>query len=61
MDSIRFRQLLDTPGPFASVYFEGSHDTHDAAAQLDLKWRALRGQLDEQGVEIGRASCRERV
>jgi peptide chain release factor subunit 1 len=50
MDSVRFRQLLNTPGPFASVYFEDSHDTHDAGVQLDLKWRALRDQLEEQGV-----------
>jgi peptide chain release factor subunit 1 len=62
MDSVRFRQLLDMPGPFISVYFEDSHDTHDAGAQLDLKWRALREELEEQGVdesvaaEIGQAA-----
>ena len=41
MDSQRFRKLLDAPGPFASVYFDDSHDTHDAEAQLELKWRAV--------------------
>jgi peptide chain release factor subunit 1 len=51
MDSHRFRELLDTPGPFVSVYFEDSHDTQDAAAQLDLKWRGLREDLGEQGVD----------
>lgn len=51
MDSNRFRGLLETPGPFASVYFEDSHDTHDAETQLDLKWRALREELERQGVE----------
>lgn len=50
MQSDRFRQLLDTPGPFASIYFEDSHDTHDAADQLELKWRGLREQLEQQGV-----------
>jgi len=30
MDSERFRKLLDAPGPFASAYFDDSHDTHDA-------------------------------
>ena len=61
MESVRFRLLLDTPGPFVSVYFEDSHDTHDADAQLELKWRALREQLEEQGIdesvtaEIGQA------
>ncbi|OBA61101.1 hypothetical protein A5647_11875 [Mycobacterium sp. 1100029.7] len=51
MDTGRFRSLLDRPGPFASVYFDDSHDTHDAEAQLDLKWRALREQLEEQGAD----------
>lgn len=61
MRSVRFRQLLDAPGPFASVYFDDSHDTQDAEKQLELKWRALREQLEEQGAgdsvtsEIGRA------
>ncbi|OOK75620.1 hypothetical protein BZL30_3744 [Mycobacterium kansasii] len=50
MRSDRFRQLLDTPGPFASIYFEDSHDTHDAADQLELKWRGLRERLEQQGV-----------
>jgi hypothetical protein len=60
-ESNRFRQLHDSPGPFASVYFDDSHDTHDAAAQLDLKWRALREQLEQRGAdesvtdEIGQA------
>jgi hypothetical protein len=51
MDSERFRQLLATRAPFASVYFEDSHDTQDAAAQLELKWRAVREQLVEQGAD----------
>ncbi|BBY23917.1 Rv2629 family ribosome hibernation factor [Mycobacterium stomatepiae] len=61
MNTGRFRQLLDRPGPFASVYFDDSHDTHDADAQLDLKWRALREQLEQQGADesitdqVGRA------
>ncbi|BBY40365.1 hypothetical protein MMAN_44990 [Mycobacterium mantenii] len=49
MDSQRFRKLLDAPGPFASVYFDDSHDTHNAEAQLELKWRAVREELDRQG------------
>jgi len=61
MRSDRFRHLLNTPGPFASVYFDDSHDTQDAEKQLELKWRGLREQLVEQGAgesvtaEIGRA------
>jgi peptide chain release factor subunit 1 len=44
----RFSRLLDSPGPFASVYFDDSHDADDAD-QLDLKWRAVREQLEQQG------------
>lgn len=51
MDTGRFRSLLDGPGPFASVYFDDSHDTHDAEAQLELKWQALREQLEQQGAD----------
>lgn len=51
MESNRFRQLLDAPGPFASVYFDDSHDTHDAGAQLELKWRAVREELAQQGAD----------
>jgi len=50
MDSERFRQLLDTRGPFVSMYFEDTHNTPDADEQLELKWRALRDQLERQGV-----------
>lgn len=51
MDADRFRQLLTTKGPFASVYFEDTHDTEDAETQLDLKWRGVREQLVERGAD----------
>jgi len=51
MDSDRFRRLLDAPGPFASVYFDDSHDTHDAEAQLSLKWRAVKEELEGLGAD----------
>ncbi|TFV54715.1 hypothetical protein E4P42_25235 [Mycobacterium sp. PS03-16] len=48
MQSERFRTLTEAKGPYASVYFDDSHDTEDAAAQRDLKWRAVQGDLEEQ-------------
>jgi len=51
MDTGRLRPLLTTPGPFTSVYFEDSHDTEDADAQLELRWRGLREQLVELDVD----------
>lgn len=51
MQPDRFRQLLDAKGPFASVYFDDSHDTEDAAEQIDIRLRDLRSELEEQGAE----------
>jgi peptide chain release factor subunit 1 len=51
MRSERFRPLLSHDGPFASVYFDDSHDTEDAQAQRNLRWRAIREQLEESGVD----------
>jgi len=51
MQPERFRVLLESDGPFASVYFDDSHDTADAAAHLDITWRDLRKDLASQGAE----------
>ncbi len=51
MDSERFRKMLGAPGPFASVYFDDSHDTHDAETQLELKLRSITEGLENQGAE----------
>ncbi len=61
MDSERLRPLLTARGPFASVYFEDSHDTQDAEAQLELRWRALREQLEELGAEKSVTAAMERA
>jgi hypothetical protein len=61
MDSAHLRPLLTARGPFASVYFEDSHDTQDAEAQLELKWRALREQLDELGADTSVTAAMERA
>jgi Bacterial archaeo-eukaryotic release factor family 2 len=51
MQADRFRQLIHAKGPYASVYFDDSHDTEDADTQLDIKLRDLRALLDEQGAD----------
>lgn len=48
MQSERFRTLAESKGPFASVYFDDSHDTEDAATQRELKWRSIRDDLEQQ-------------
>lgn len=49
MDLSFLRPLYDRPGPWASVYLDASHDAEDAAAVVDLRWRALRERMAEQG------------
>lgn len=51
MLSDRFRPLVDAKGPFVSLYFDDSHDTQDAAAQLDARLRDVRKHLEEQSVD----------
>lgn len=46
MQADRFRDLLDSRGPFVSVYF----DDAQSIDLVDLKWRALREQLERLGV-----------
>ncbi|MFC9995043.1 hypothetical protein [Nocardia sp. NPDC127526] len=43
------RELLSRTGPFASVYFDSSHDTEDAVRQVELGYRSIRQKLAEAG------------
>ncbi|SBT39622.1 baeRF2 domain-containing protein [Micromonospora auratinigra] len=45
------RPLYDRPGPWCSVYLDASRDTHDSRPAVDLRWRALKGNLLEQGAD----------
>ncbi|KKC04310.1 Vms1/Ankzf1 family peptidyl-tRNA hydrolase [Mycobacterium nebraskense] len=49
MQSDRLRWLVKAKGPFASVYFDDSHDTLDAAEQLEAKWTGIRQHLQDMG------------
>ncbi|CAM3843348.1 Vms1/Ankzf1 family peptidyl-tRNA hydrolase [Kibdelosporangium persicum] len=51
MDLRSLRHLLTVDGPFASAYFDSSHNTEDAARISELRWRELREQLREQGID----------
>jgi hypothetical protein len=51
MHSDRFRPLVDAKGPFVSIYFDDSHDTADATAQLDARLRDVRKQLEEHAID----------
>ncbi|BBZ49078.1 hypothetical protein H7H82_22280 [Mycobacterium heidelbergense] len=57
MRSERLRGLVTAQGPFASVYFDDSHDTADAVGQLDARWRDIRKHLEDRDADaeiIGR-------
>jgi Bacterial archaeo-eukaryotic release factor family 2 len=45
------RDLYDTPGPWASVYLDASHNTEDAGATLKIRWKDLRESLHGQGID----------
>jgi peptide chain release factor subunit 1 len=49
MKSDRFRTLAKADGPFASVYFDDSHDTPDARSRLELLWNHIEEQLTRRG------------
>jgi peptide chain release factor subunit 1 len=51
MEPDRFRPLASAHGPFASVYFDDSHDTEDAAAQLGVRWKDIADQLAKLGAD----------
>lgn len=51
MQADRFRRLTEATGPFVSIYFDDSHDTADAAAQLGSRLRDIRKHLQEQAVD----------
>lgn len=51
MHAERFRPLLSARGPFASIYFDDSHDDQRAEARLELEWRGLRERLQAQGAD----------
>ncbi|HEY8533445.1 MAG TPA: Vms1/Ankzf1 family peptidyl-tRNA hydrolase [Micromonospora sp.] len=51
MDLSFLSPLYVRPGPWASVYLDASHNTADAATELELRWRGLREQLRDKGVD----------
>ncbi|MFY1694112.1 MULTISPECIES: Vms1/Ankzf1 family peptidyl-tRNA hydrolase [unclassified Solwaraspora] len=51
MDLSFLQPLYSRPGPWASVYLDASRDTEDAVEALELRWRALRQQLEQQGAD----------
>ena len=49
IQSVHAHRLLAAKGPFASIYFDDSHDTQDAASRLEARWRELARELEDHG------------
>jgi hypothetical protein len=57
VDQDQVRAVLEAGGPFASVFFEDSHDTEDAGRQLELKLREITTQLADEGMDEATADA----
>ncbi|PZF98997.1 baeRF2 domain-containing protein [Micromonospora deserti] len=55
------RPLYDRPGPWCSVYVDASANTEDAHPALDLRWRGLRDQLQQQRADLASIEAIEAV
>jgi hypothetical protein len=44
-------ELTETPGPYATVYLDASHDSESADRELELRWAGHRSELAEQGAD----------
>ena len=51
MDLGFLSHLYAVQGPFATVYLDRGTPSEDLAQRLELSWRALRGELAEQGCD----------
>lgn len=41
--------LYESPGPFATVYLDASRDTEHGTAEVELRWRDTRAELEREG------------
>ena len=51
MDLHFLSELTETPGPYATVYLDASHDSAAARRELELRWAGHRTDLAEQGAD----------
>jgi hypothetical protein len=53
MDLAFLKSLYQRPGPYASVYADLTRTTEDASKAAELRWRALRADLEAQSTPKG--------
>ncbi|MFA1544320.1 baeRF2 domain-containing protein [Actinomadura monticuli] len=61
MDLAFLKTLYQRPGPYASVYADLTRTTEDAAKAAELRWRALRADLEDQNTPKATVRAIERT
>lgn len=51
MDMSALRDLYQAGGPYASVYFEDTHESADAGKEMELRWQNAREKLVAHGAD----------
>lgn len=47
------KQVFQQHGPFATAYLDATRSTESGATEVELRWRALRKQLEDGGTDAG--------
>jgi len=47
------KRVFQQPGPFATAYLDATRSTESGATEVELRWRALRKQLEDGGTDSG--------
>ncbi|MER7546572.1 Vms1/Ankzf1 family peptidyl-tRNA hydrolase [Spirillospora sp. NPDC127506] len=61
MELAFLKTLYQRPGPYASVYADLTRTTEDAAKAVELRWRALRADLEDQNAPEDTLRALDRV
>jgi hypothetical protein len=51
IDDAQLKELYTHEGPFATAYLDASRNTERGEQEVELRWRALRGELADAGAE----------
>jgi Bacterial archaeo-eukaryotic release factor family 2 len=61
MDLSRLSSVYDATGPFATAYLDTTRSVENAAHEIELRWRAAREELEQQGAGAGVLDAMEAV
>jgi hypothetical protein len=61
MDLSRLSSVYDVPGPFATAYLDTSRTAENAVHEIELRWRAARHELEQEGAGAAALDAMEAV